>query len=116
MCPCGRTLPTLTRLCGRDRNRLMLANDRRVFPAIPEAKLDALIGPLKWRLAQTGPERVEVRVDAAAMGKARDAAAEIAEAVRDALGGSFAVELAEAVPPAPGVWRKKRELFRADAF
>jgi phenylacetate-CoA ligase len=116
ICPCGRSLPTLSRLCGRDRNRLRLPDGERAFPAIPEARLDDLIRPLKWQLAQVGPERIEVRVDPAAMREARAAAAEIAEAVRNALGATFAVALAEAVPWAPGVWRKKRELFRADAF
>jgi phenylacetate-CoA ligase len=112
-CPCGRTLPALSAIRGRERNRLRLPNGTRVFPVVPEAALDVLIGPLCWRLVQDAPEQVAVAIEADALPRAQAAMAAVRQAIMDAFGNAFQVDLRIADAAPPGIWRKKRELFRS---
>lgn len=113
-CPCGRSLPTLSALNGRDRMRLRRRSGPPVFPSLPEAELDALVGPLQWRLVQRALDRIEIIVEPASIAKAQAAERAVRAAIEGAFAAPFAVAIVAAEPPPPGVWRKKRELFRSD--
>ena len=113
-CPCGRSLPTLTAFNGRDRMRLRRRGGSPVFPRIPEAELDASIGPLQWRLVQRALDRIDVIVEPASIAKAQSAEAAVRAAIEGAFAAAFDMTIVAAEPPPPGVWRKKRELFRSD--
>jgi phenylacetate-CoA ligase len=110
-CPCGRALPTLSAVLGRGRNRLRLKDGRSVFPQLPEAALDALIGPLQWRLVQEAPDVIDVVVQREGSARAQAAIADVARTIDRAFGTGFRVTLETAQAPAAGAWRKKRELF-----
>ncbi len=112
-CPCGRTLPSITAIPGRARNRLRLPDGSRVFPALPEEALDRLIGPVAWRLVQETPGSIKVVVEQDTMPRAEAALAAVRDAVAEAFGDGYRVELATPLPTPPGAWRKKRELFRS---
>lgn len=112
-CPCGRTLPALSAILGRDRNRLRLSGRALAFPSMPESALDALIGPLQWQLIQTAPERISLALGPKSMSGAQAAINEIRKAIDESFGGTFEIDLTIEDPLPPGEWRKKRELFKS---
>ena len=69
-CACGRSLPAITSIHGRGRNRFARRDGARVFPDIPEALLDETAGPMAWQLVQTGPGELELRVENGIMANA----------------------------------------------
>ncbi|MBX9843716.1 MAG: hypothetical protein K2Z80_18095 [Xanthobacteraceae bacterium] len=61
-CPCGRTLPALKRVLGRQRNMFVLPDNSKIWPrtAIVTNLSDLL--PLKqFQMIQTAPDRIELR-------------------------------------------------------
>jgi phenylacetate-CoA ligase len=114
-CPCGRSLPTLSAVQGRGRNRLRLKDGRLIFPEIPETALDALIGPLQWRLVQEAPDVIVAVVQPASRARADAVIADIARAIEGAFGKGFRMELETARAPIAGARRRKHELFRSPA-
>jgi phenylacetate-CoA ligase len=61
-CPCGRGLPVLTRILGRERNMLVLPNGDRLWPNMPSSKW-AHLAPLKQiQLIQHSVEEIEARI------------------------------------------------------
>ena len=60
-CPCGRGLPVLKRIMGRQRNLLTMPDGRQHWPSFP-AKCWLLIAPVRqFQLIQRDPENIEVR-------------------------------------------------------
>jgi hypothetical protein len=92
---------------------LRLADGRDVFPRIPEAELDELVGPLSWRLVQEAPGRLVVVVEAEAAERAADAISGIREVVAQAFGPGFSVTLSTSEARPGGMARRKRELLRS---
>jgi phenylacetate-CoA ligase len=113
-CACGRSLPTLSAFNGRDRMRLRRRIGSPVFPNLPEAELDTAIGPLQWRLVQRTLDRIEVIVEPSSIARAQAAEGAVRAAIEGAFAAPFEMTIVAAEPLPPGVWRKKRELFRSD--
>lgn len=61
-CPCGRTLPVLERVLGRQRNMLALPGGRKVWPTFPAKSWSHIEAIRQLQLAQLGPDHIEVRV------------------------------------------------------
>lgn len=61
-CSCGRGLPVLTRVLGRVRNMLVLANGARHWPAFGSAGLADLAPILQQQLVQKDFDTLEVRL------------------------------------------------------
>jgi len=108
-CACGRSLPTVTAIHGRDRNRFRRRNGSLAFPDIPERAFDAIFGAMDWQLVQTGKGRCAFRVT----GDRRPAGQDGFDALRDlvgkAVGEPVVLSIVEAAKPAPP--RRKREKF-----
>lgn len=61
-CPCGRGLPVLTRIVGRQRNMMVLPNGSKAWPSFP-SKIWAEVAPIEQlQLVQHEPDRLEARV------------------------------------------------------
>lgn len=61
-CPCGRTLPTLTRILGRSRARLLLPSGERRFPYNPARVFSRYPDILQYQIVQRSPQLVELRL------------------------------------------------------
>ncbi len=72
-CPCGRGLPVIARIVGRERNMLVLPSGEKVSPAF----INDLVADLpvaQFQIAQLAPDRMEARIVArGAFGKAEEA-------------------------------------------
>jgi phenylacetate-CoA ligase len=100
-CPCGRGLPVLRRILGRDRNRVTLPDGRRTWPDIG-ALWATIPDAAQIQLVQRGPDLIEVRY-------ARENRLSIGEEqvigdwIRGALGHPFRLTFSgpEAIPRQP---------------
>lgn len=63
-CPCGRSLPTLTRVVGRERNLLVLPNGEKVFPDFRLSQESALTDlPIRqYQVIQKKPDELELNL------------------------------------------------------
>lgn len=61
-CPCGRGLPVIERIMGRERNLITLPDGSRHWPSFPEEEWMDIAPIRRMQLAQTGIDRVEVRL------------------------------------------------------
>jgi phenylacetate-CoA ligase len=104
VCPCGRGLPVLKRIHGRQRNMLTLPDGSQHWPSFPSA-LWLTVAPIQqFRVIQTARDRLEVTY---VMDRALTAAEEIMlkEAIGEKLGYAFniawnCVDLIERTPNA----------------
>lgn len=90
VCPCGRGLPVLKRIHGRQRNMLRLPDGSQHWPSFPSA-LWLKVAPIQqFRIIQTAPDSLEVTY---AMDRALTAAEEmeLKEAIGDRLGFTFKI-------------------------
>jgi phenylacetate-CoA ligase len=89
-CRCGRGLPTLVRVLGRQRNMVMLPNGQRHWPLVGLHHFREVAQVLQYQLIQHDLEHVELRLVTAApldaMGEAR-----LTGIVQRALGHAFAI-------------------------
>ena len=109
-CPCGRHLPTISRIAGRARDRLVLPDGTRRFADIPDEAFAALPAILRHQIAQTAPDCVEIRmVTRGRLPAAKESG--LREAVGAALGSGFRIELVyrDTLDPPPG--RKFRQML-----
>lgn len=101
-CPCGRGLPVIRRVLGRERNLAVAPDGRKFFPSFA-AETWAHIAPIRQiQLVQKSPSRIEVRVAAQrrlGAGEERD----VADALRESLGHPFELAFVylEVIPRAP---------------
>lgn len=61
-CPCGRGLPVLRRILGRQRNMLTLPDGGRVWPRLSELKYNEVLPVTQFQMAQKELTRLEVRL------------------------------------------------------
>lgn len=63
-CACGRSLPTLTRVVGRERNLLVLPNGEKVFPDFRLGQESALTDlPIRqYQVIQKKPDKLELKL------------------------------------------------------
>lgn len=59
-CPCGRGLPVLNRVLGRQRSMLMLPDGRRFWPYLGETLHDASIPVRQFQVVQRRPDTLHV--------------------------------------------------------
>lgn len=62
LCACGRGLPVLSRVAGRVRNMLVLADGRRYWPAFGSAGLAEIAPILQQQLVQKSFDAIEARL------------------------------------------------------
>lgn len=91
-CGCGRGLPTLTRVLGRERNMVRLPNGERHWPIVGLHHYREIGQILQYQLIQHDLERVEMRLVVGAP-LAGEAERRLIEVVQNALGHPFRVEL-----------------------
>jgi phenylacetate-CoA ligase len=90
-CACGRGLTSLRRIAGRERNILRLPDGRRNWPFLGLAQYRAAAPVIQYQVAQTGLERIEMRlVTERALSATEEA--RLAEVLCAGLGHSFAVD------------------------
>jgi phenylacetate-CoA ligase len=61
-CGCGRGLPTLARLYGRERNLILMPDGTRHWPLVGFDRFRAIAPVRQYQFVQTGREEIEVRL------------------------------------------------------
>jgi phenylacetate-CoA ligase len=91
-CRCGRGLPTLTRILGRERNLVVLPDGTRHWPLVGFHHFREVGQILQYQLIQHDLERVEMRLVTAG-NLAAASEQRLIEIVQQALGHPFRIEL-----------------------
>jgi phenylacetate-CoA ligase len=98
-CPCGRGLPVIRRVLGRERNLAVSPDGRKFFPSFPADTWTQIAPVRQIQLVQKTPRRIEVRIAAE---RALDASEErrLADALKQTLGYPFEFTLVrlDAIP------------------
>jgi phenylacetate-CoA ligase len=95
-CPCGRGLPVIRRILGRQRNILTLPDGKRRWPSFPSSYWSHLATIRQLQLVQRSPERVDVNVVAERALTDREKK-DLVAALQGCLGHPFAMEVRELV-------------------
>ena len=90
-CPCGRGLPTLTRIKGRERNLVLMPDGTRRWPLTGYWRYRDIAPVRQYQFIQTGRETIEVRF-VADRALTPDEEAGLRETIRTALGHPFALD------------------------
>ena len=93
-CPCGRGLPVLKRILGREQNMLVLPGGERRWPMLSSADIRRMldIAPIRqYQFLQKSTETIELRLVIARPLTESDETA-LREFVRDRFGHPFEVE------------------------
>ena len=61
-CSCGRGLPVLTRILGRQRNMLVFPNGEKKWPILPMSTLSAVHPVRQFQFVQKSPDTIELRL------------------------------------------------------
>lgn len=109
-CACGRSLPAITSILGRGRNRFRRRDGACVFPGIPEALFDETVGPMAWQLVQTGPGELELCVEDGIMANAAAQTPMLADALTRNFGEDIRLTPV-CCQRQPEAIRRKRERF-----
>jgi phenylacetate-CoA ligase len=103
-CPCGRGLPTLRRILGRERNLIVMPDGTRHWPLVGFTRFREIAPIRQYQFIQHDRARIEVRlVSDEPPSPAQET--ELRAVIQGALGHPFAVEFtyfADRIPPAPG--------------
>ncbi|MGN6515518.1 MAG: phenylacetate--CoA ligase family protein [Rhizomicrobium sp.] len=103
-CSCGRGLPTLTRILGRERNLILMPDGSRHWPLVGFHKFRAIAPVVQYQMVQEERERIELRLVVERPLTADEERALIAH-VQASLGHAFAVRLtyfAQKIPVGAG--------------
>ena len=103
-CTCGRSLPTLTRVLGRQRNMVALPNGQRYWPLVGLHRFREVTQVLQYQLIQHDLSHVEMRLVVAVKLDA-DAQQRLIGIVQQALGHPFEIRLSYVegeLPPSAG--------------
>jgi len=93
-CPCGRGLPTLSRILGRHRNMVVLPDGRRYWPLVGLGRFHEVAPILQYQMVQKDLDEVEMRIVLAGAGElSTGQAQQLTEMVRGALGHPFRISL-----------------------
>ncbi len=90
-CVCGRGLPVIRRVLGRERNLVVLPNGRRHWPSFPEEDWMAAAPIQQLQLVQKTTERIEARVAAPRKLTAKEEG-RLSEIFAESLGHAFTFE------------------------
>ncbi len=103
-CTCGRGLPTLKQILGRERNLLVKPDGTRHWPLVGFARFRDIAPIRQYQFIQHDLERIEVRLVAEqALTAAQEA--DLAAVIRQALGFPFALQFTSfdhEIPRSPG--------------
>jgi len=92
-CPCGRGLPTLKRILGRERNILRRPDGRQNWPFLGLSRYRQAAPIIQYQVVQRALERIEMRlVTERPLSEAEEAA--LAAILREELGYAFALDFA----------------------
>ena len=61
-CPCGRGLPTLTRILGRSRNMVVLPDGRRYWPLLGFGRYREIAPVIQYQLVQRTRDQIDVNL------------------------------------------------------
>jgi phenylacetate-CoA ligase len=61
-CSCGRNLPVISKILGREKGLFRLADGSLLLPEFSTQRFWQLTGTAHWQVAQVSPNRVEVRL------------------------------------------------------
>ncbi len=102
-CPCGRGLPVLRRILGRERNLAMTPDGRKFLPSFTSDKWMNIAPIRQLQLAQKARTEIEVRVEAARPLLPEEEQA-LAAAFRETLGYSYTMTVVrmERIPRSAG--------------
>lgn len=89
-CPCGRGLPTLSRIFGRERNLVLMPDGTRRWPFLGSAKFGQGAPVIQFQLIQESRDTIELRL-VTERGLGPDEERELAARVQTALGHAFEV-------------------------
>jgi len=92
-CACGRTLPTLARITGRERNMLRLPDGTLHWPLVGFQRFRDIAPVRQYQLVQQSLQAVEVRL-ACDRALSADEEAALGAVIRDALGHPFDLRFA----------------------
>jgi phenylacetate-CoA ligase len=109
-CVCGRSLPAVSAIRGRARDRYLRRDGTLVFPDVPEILLDEALGAMAWQLVQTAPGALDLRCEATSDERIAEAIPQLAEAVSRGFGEEVRVNPVY-VPAQADTPRRKREGF-----
>ena len=101
-CKCGRGLPTIRRILGRERNLVLMPDGSRRYPLVGFARFREVAPVVQYQVVQHAVEDLEMRLVVEAPLDA-DQESDLAEIVREALGFSFALRFTyfpDRIPPA----------------
>jgi phenylacetate-CoA ligase len=90
-CACGRGLPTLARIVGRQRNMVRLPNGQSRWPMIGFKQYEAIAPIRQYQFVQHSLERLEMRI-VAARPLTKEDEARLTEVVCQALGHPFGID------------------------
>lgn len=60
-CPCGKTLPRINRILGRERNMLTFSDGSKMWPNILRSEYDRYVSVKQFQIIQHTPTRLEMR-------------------------------------------------------
>jgi phenylacetate-CoA ligase len=90
-CACGRTLPTLSRIVGRERNLVLMPDGTRHWPLVGFSHFRAIAPVMQYQFIQHGRHSIEFRlVTQRPLSTGEETA--LAACVQKSLGFSFAVQ------------------------
>lgn len=91
-CPCGRGLPTIRRILGRERNLVTLPNGSRHWPIVGMHQYRSIAPIVQYQAIQQSPDAIELRLVTQAPLSAEQERALI-DVVQRALGHEFEIHL-----------------------
>lgn len=99
-CRCGRTLSTLSRILGRERNLVRLPDGRRHWPLVGFARFGEVMAVRQYQLVQETAEEIRFHLvsETPPTPQQREALTRIAQ---EALGHAFRIEIAWQPEPLP---------------
>ena len=98
-CACGRGLPKIRRILGRERNQMLLPDGSRIWPTSGLRKFSGI--PIRqYQLIQVTLERLEVHLHVERP-LSLDERSEIARHVRQSLGYPFGIDVLDFAAPLP---------------
>jgi len=103
-CPCGRGLPALRRILGRERNLILLPDGSRHWPLVGFARFRDVAPIQQYQLIQHSRDEIEVRLVAERELAAQEMA-QLGEVIREALGHRFQLRFVQfdtEIPRGPG--------------
>ena len=89
-CPCGRSLPTISRILGRKEHMFHFPDGAQALPPVDRVKITELLGHDNWVMVQTGLTQAELRVGNSLPDEVRSPLLELAT---QPLGNNFRVEI-----------------------